>query len=290
VDESSHESYYRARLFQYVVLTHLSRGFVLTSSLLPEPVMSSVNIPTIPLQVAQAMSPAPRPPSPTQRDATQRALRRENPNQLSSRDAQILMGLPSESGGSSIATTPTITDGPSTPGFTPTQATSPARPTRDSARIDARLGRRNPALEQAQDAELIAWINKHIPNSPHKATDMSGSLSTGLVLYRLAESIKTNGDSDKGNRADYGIPEVPDSIFPSSLNDAKLDGLFVLFDFLLDNDVRTGNVTINDVRSGNRDQLVLLVKALKAWEDQNKEMEHHLTRQVFGFGPYTGAL
>lgn len=40
------------------------------------------------------MNPAPRPPSPTQRDATQKAMRRENPNQLSSRDARVLMGLP----------------------------------------------------------------------------------------------------------------------------------------------------------------------------------------------------
>lgn len=60
-----------------------------------EPVVSSVNIPTIPLTVAQAMNPAPRPPSPSARAATQKALRRENPNQLSTRDARILMGLPS---------------------------------------------------------------------------------------------------------------------------------------------------------------------------------------------------
>lgn len=60
------------------------------------PVVSSSNIPTIPLTVAQAMNPAPRPPSPTAREATQRAHRRENPNQLSSRDAQILMSLPSK--------------------------------------------------------------------------------------------------------------------------------------------------------------------------------------------------
>jgi hypothetical protein len=59
-----------------------------------EPVISSCNIPTIPLVVAQAMNPAPRPPSPSARDATQKALRRENPNQLSSRDARVLMGLP----------------------------------------------------------------------------------------------------------------------------------------------------------------------------------------------------
>lgn len=39
------------------------------------------------------MNPAPRPPSPTARDATQKALRRENPEQLSSRDARVLMGI-----------------------------------------------------------------------------------------------------------------------------------------------------------------------------------------------------
>jgi hypothetical protein len=58
-------------------------------------VVSSCNIPTIPLTVAQAMNPAPRPPSPTARAATQKALRRDNPDQLSSRDAEILMGLSS---------------------------------------------------------------------------------------------------------------------------------------------------------------------------------------------------
>ena len=61
--------------------------------MIAEPVVSSCNIPTIPLAVAQAMNPAPRPPSPTARAATQKALRRENPNQLSSRDARVLMGL-----------------------------------------------------------------------------------------------------------------------------------------------------------------------------------------------------
>jgi hypothetical protein len=65
-----------------------------TSRVIAEAVVSSCNIPTIPLAVAQAMNPAPRPPSPSARAATQKALRRENPNQLSSRDARVLMGLP----------------------------------------------------------------------------------------------------------------------------------------------------------------------------------------------------
>src|SRR5258708_7268816 len=37
------------------------------------------------------MNPPPRPPSPSSRAATQRAMRRPNPNQLSSRDAQVLL-------------------------------------------------------------------------------------------------------------------------------------------------------------------------------------------------------
>lgn len=50
------------------------------------------------------MNPAPRPPSPTQRDATQKAMRRENPNQLSSRDARVLMGLPQDQNGNANGT------------------------------------------------------------------------------------------------------------------------------------------------------------------------------------------
>lgn len=120
-----------------------------------EPVMSSVNIPTIPLHVAQAMSPAPRPPSPTQRDATQRALRRENPNQLSSRDARVLMGLPQGGAGAAPPSTdsalppPTPTTAATT---TPTQANMPSRPTRDSARPDTK--RRNMALENVSILHL----------------------------------------------------------------------------------------------------------------------------------------
>ena len=71
--------------------------FSATYARFADPVMSSCNIPTIPLTVAQAMNPAPRPPSPGARDATQKALRRENPHQLSSRDAQVLlMGMPNK--------------------------------------------------------------------------------------------------------------------------------------------------------------------------------------------------
>lgn len=53
------------------------------------PVTSSCNIPTIPLAEAQALQP--RPPSPTTRERTQRATRRENTSSLTPHDASVLV-------------------------------------------------------------------------------------------------------------------------------------------------------------------------------------------------------
>ena len=100
MDEGADEGDHHARLLEYV--RWRAPLTAVADSQFADPVMSSCNIPTIPLTVAQAMNPAPRPPSPTARDATQKALRRENPDQLSSRDAQVLlMGMPNKEHGAS---------------------------------------------------------------------------------------------------------------------------------------------------------------------------------------------
>lgn len=83
----------------------------------------------------------------------------------------------------------------------------------------------------------------------------------------MAESIRGKPSS----------PPVLDSAFPSGPNDDKLDGLFKLFDFLLDNDVKTGSVSINEVRQGKRDKIVQLLLALRAWDDKRKAIEQSIT-------------
>jgi hypothetical protein len=113
------------------------------------------------------------------------------------------------------------------------------------------------------EVELVEWVNSHVPTSL-QVTEISGC--SGLVLLRLAEAI----------RGHASIPPVPDSAFPSGPSDDKLDGLFRLFDFLLDNGVRMGSISINDLRQGKRDKIVQLVKALKAWEDKKKTIAQSL--------------
>lgn len=105
-------------------------------------------------------------------------------------------------------------------------------------------------------------------------TDPTGSLCGGLALLRLAESIKGRPSS----------PPVLDSAFPTDPNDDKLDGLFRLFDFLLDNDVKMGSVSINDVRQGKRDKIVQLLRALKAWEDKRRALANTITKSSIQSG------
>lgn len=247
--------------------------------------MSSVNIPTIPLTVAQAMNPPPRPPSPTSRAATQKASRPANPNQLSSRDAQILlMGIVPNADNRENGTDRSriesffaddIVPSPLEP-VTPTspKARAPPRPSRemrrgtstssvDFVRRDLHIASLVLILLQSApvDDSLIEWANSHLAPAL-KINDVTGSICGGLTLLRLAESIRGKPSS----------PPVLDSAFPLGPNDDKLDGLFRLFDFLLDNDVRIGSVSINDVRQGKRDKIVQLLRALKAWEDKRRQI------------------
>ncbi|KAJ7654825.1 hypothetical protein B0H17DRAFT_993337 [Mycena rosella] len=225
-----------------------------------KPVVSSCNIPTIPLMVAQAMNPAPRPPSPTARAATQRALRRENTDQPSTRDARVLMltGFASNEGPKeerarldSFFTTEPIDNAPGT-GSVPAspQSTVPPRPTRRMSSQQA---------PTPVDEGLIEWANTHLPSNL-QITDPMGALCDGLGLLRLAESIKGRPSS----------PPVPDSAFPKDSSDDNLDGLFRLFDFLLDNEVRMGSVSIQDIRRGKRDKIIQLLRGLKGWEDKRQ--------------------
>ncbi|KAH7926793.1 hypothetical protein BV22DRAFT_1062240 [Leucogyrophana mollusca] len=252
-----------------------------------KPVVSSVNIPTIPLTVAQAMNPAPRPPSPTARAATQKALRRENPNQLSTRDARILMGLPSPEAGartedpqdnerarldSFFANQPVSSEQNGAPvdASTPRIAKgAPPRPSREMRHLSSS------ELHAPVDSSLIEWANSHLPPTL-QVTDAAGSLYDGLAILRLAESILGKPSS----------PPVPDSAFPSGPHDDKLDGLFRLFDFLLDNDVKMGSVSINDVRQGKRDKVIQLLKALKAWEDRRREILRSIGHGAVQAGPF----
>ncbi|KAF8524552.1 hypothetical protein BU17DRAFT_42692 [Hysterangium stoloniferum] len=246
-----------------------------------KPVMSSCNIPTIPLTVAQAMNPAPRPPSPSQREATQKALRRENPNQLSSRDARVLMGLPAPENGNpqsngdrvrldSFFTLDVEKSKAADQVPIPAQSSSPpARPSRD-ARGHAERGDLD-RVDPASEAELVAWANSILPEQ-YRIYDITRDLTSGLVLLRLAESIK-------------GKPSEP-SISDATFKGDNLDGMFKLFDFLLDNDVKMGSVSINDVKQGRRDKTIQLLKALRAWGEKRKATMRSTGRGVGQAGPW----
>lgn len=123
------------------------------------------------------------------------------------------------------------------------------------------------------EQDLIDWANNHLPGTL-QITPM-GNVCGGLELLRIAESIKGVRNST-----------VPDSAFPRRPNDNTLEGLFQLFDFLLDNDVKMGTVSINDVRQGKRDKIVQLLRALRTWEEKRQTVLQSIGKSSMQAGPF----
>lgn len=125
------------------------------------PVTSSCNIPTIPLAEAQALQP--RPPSPSEREAVQRANRRENANQLTPRDASVLMALDTTGSGGKL--------------MSGHMSLMPSRPSRDTRR--ASTGR------SSNGGRPISSVGAGRPNStgrPSVSSALPRFFSCGLKL------------------------------------------------------------------------------------------------------------
>jgi hypothetical protein len=133
----------------------------------------------------------------------------------------------------------------------------PPRPSREMRRQPSV---RSTSILSATEEPLVEWANGYLPPYLQIIDSPYASLCSGLTLLRLAEAIKGKPAS----------PPVPDSAFPEDETDDKLEGLFRLFDFLLDNDVKMGSVSINDVKCGKRDKIIQLLKGLKAWDEKRR--------------------
>ncbi|KAK9897457.1 hypothetical protein P389DRAFT_57275 [Cystobasidium minutum MCA 4210] len=287
------------------------------------PVTSSSNIKTIPLSVAQAMNPPPRPPSPTSAIRVQKASVKQNPNSLSQQDAAKLMGAqvitPSPSGMiRSGSNTGLATDKKSSP-VSPTKkktnsllpplrssqrkkpmaetsstmARSPSSGTRPSmSSMDD--GRRNSWYEKAsdrqaqsspresfgtarqqflspQDAEVPAaaapanrsqdvldWLNNQLPADVDRAYSWQ-DLCSGKIYTRVVERLsgKSAGISDAqfAQFTPLQPGRTPDMSY--------VDVLFNCFDFLLDSNIKTEDVSINDLLTGNEPHLIKLAEIIR---------------------------
>jgi hypothetical protein len=61
-----------------------------------------------------------------------------------------------------------------------------------------------------------------------------------------------------------------------------------LFDFLLENDVKMGTISINDVRHGRRDKIIQLLKGLRAWEEKRYAVLQSIGKTSMQAGPFVG--
>ncbi|WWC71495.1 uncharacterized protein I206_105453 [Kwoniella pini CBS 10737] len=212
------------------------------------PVTSSCNIPTIPLAEAQAM--APRPPSPATREATQRATRRENPNQLTAHDANILLGAASPGRPSRDNRRPSSNyNGSARPTSSFNES---ARPTVHSAHQTEDTARNN-------DPESVKWVNSLLPQAYPRASAIPKSFISGEVIFLLVKHL---------SGVEPSPPVPPQAFAPDASGQPGLDGLFSMMDILIDAGVDTAGVSINDVRNGDSAQISKLLNSIRGWYEE----------------------
>ncbi|GAA5911366.1 hypothetical protein JCM6882_002357 [Rhodosporidiobolus microsporus] len=248
------------------------------------PVVSSCDIEVLPLDVAQTMTPYPRPPTPTRRAQIQKErYAGTNPNTLSQKDAAILMdfapGSPLMNGealwssasskqappkterkasavsfGAKSATSDTPTEhAPSSPLFgdaTPklNGASSPTPATQT---------RLNRATSDTSKGELLAWVNANLPSTCPLAVDLGHSLRSGRLLVRLLENLSgTKSDITDGAFEQFHQQEgMP-------FDTAYLDTIFSVFDYISPR-VSTDDVSMEDMITGNEERLTMLIQRMR---------------------------
>lgn len=218
------------------------------------PVTSSCNIPTIPLSEAQALQP--RPPSPGERDATQRANRRENVNQLTPRDASVLMSLDTSGSGRRMTS------------HGSTLTVQPSRPSRDTRRPSGDMRRPSTSTRPSvqsyyqteptpEQTELLNWVNQVLPSQYPRVANFPNSFISGEVIFLLVKHIS-------GLELD---PPVPSSAFaPDSKGMPNDEGLLAMGQMVIEAGVDNGSrLHLPDVRAGDAARITELLEIVRAW-------------------------
>lgn len=211
------------------------------------------------------MSPAPRPPSPSERAAMQAASRRENPNQLTARDASVLMGLPSNSSGNARS---------SLPGAFAMPTSVPPRPSREQRRPSgpvSPIAKNSPLPPRGAPASLgspktpaqstfattstsnnnLAWVNSRLPKDFPPVTNNPESFRSGLALVRLVETI-TQTDS-----------QIAVSDFVVKTKQEHEDLLYRAFDYFIDAGVDVDGLHVEDVVIGNPQGIDRIIERIR---------------------------
>ena len=98
----------------------------------------------------------------------------------------------------------------------------------------------------------MKWANDHLPGTQ---VNPGVSNCSGVDILQIVESIK-----------DIRSCCAPEGVSSQGPEHETLEGLFSLLDFLFGEDDKVGPGKCNDVRQCKRDKVMLLLRALRAWE------------------------
>jgi len=118
----------------------------------------------------------------------------------------------------------------------------------------------SPVVE-TREPELLNWVNDNLPPTVRPATSFATSFKSGRLILRLAESLSHQRKDIADSR--FGMGSAGANVAADADEDAHIDLLLDIFDFLLDLGVDTADVSVAEVIRGDDTQIVKLIRGIR---------------------------
>lgn len=107
--------------------------------------------------------------------------------------------------------------------------------------------------DESSTDELLKWVNAQLPDSVSKATSFTNSFRSGEVIYNLIKSCSGTSKAEL---------EVPSRFNNVSMD--HVDVIFDLFDYMLEQQIDTREVSMAELLQGHEDQTRNLVDSINS--------------------------
>lgn len=116
-------------------------------------------------------------------------------------------------------------------------------------------------IPTSEAPQLLEWVNTHLPPACPRATSLPQSFTSGETIFFLVKSL---------SGVEPNPPVAPGAFQPEADGLPGLDGLIAMMDMLVDAGVKIDGISINEVRMGDTNGMVRLLKSVQNWYESGQ--------------------
>lgn len=117
-------------------------------------------------------------------------------------------------------------------------------------------------VSTSEALQLLEWVNTHLPATyPRTTLSLPESFVSGEIIFSLVKSL---------SGVEPSPPVSPAAFEREADGQPGLDGLIAMMDMLVDAGVKIDGISINEVRVGDKNGVVRLLKSVQDWYESGQ--------------------